>query len=173
MSAQPKEDNRAKESALASLNSIVDQVKRLKHVEECDGKNRRKCGLTDAEIYSGINLWYEKGKSPKATKEEREQYHDEEAARQSIQEDPLSVDVRGGWHTPGSQDDTDSYEYIILLGTGGPAVRIYGELGQYNTPENADLQYQDWFTPWETLYVENDEEREALLTYAQQFYFGD
>ncbi len=88
-----------------------------------------------------------------------------------IQEDPLSVEVRSDWHTPG--EDSRATEYCILLCTGGPAVRIRGDLTQYSSPETATIEYQDWFTPWERLLPLEDGEHEALLTYAQQFYFGD
>ncbi len=92
-----------------------------------------------------------------------------EEAEQEIQEDPLSVEVRSDWHCPG--DSSEDGEYRILLCTGGPAVRIIGELGAFGKPDTADTQYQDWFTSWESLLIDSDEE-EAMLTYAQQFFFG-
>lgn len=91
-----------------------------------------------------------------------------EAAEQWIQEDPLSVEVRTGWYTPGGEAEPE--EFNILLGTGGPAVRIIGDLGMFNVPSSATLQVQDWFTPW-TDYRGGD--RDTLLTYARAFYFGD
>jgi hypothetical protein len=42
-------------------------------------------------------------------------------------------------------------EFMILLCTGGPAVRIRGELDRYSEPEKPRIEYQDWFTPWQTL----------------------
>jgi len=106
----------------------------------------------------------------KPTDEEREQYHDQEAAHQVITEDALSVEVRSDWHNPGQKgEDTD---YLILLCTGGPAVRITGSLDQYGQPASAILEYQDWFTPW-TEYFTKGSEREALLSYARCFYFGE
>lgn len=86
-----------------------------------------------------------------------------------IQEDPLSVEVRSGWHAPGVEDVAPD-EFQILLGTGGPAVRIRGELDGYCTPCRAWLEYQDWFTPWVEYHEDGDQE--VLLEYAQQFYFG-
>lgn len=171
MSTQIKEkDNRAEQSARAALESIVAEVSRLQHCDDCDGTD---CELDRETILGGVNVWHDQKISKKQLAEYRKQYHDSEEARQSIQEGPLSVEVRGGWHTPGSQDDSGAYEYVILLGTGGPAVRIYGAIGQHNEPDNAELQYQDWFTPWEPLFIENADDRDALLTYAQQFYFSD
>jgi len=96
---------------------------------------------------------------------------DDEEARQTIQEDALSVQVRGAWHSPGDTDVEDD-EFEILLCTGGPAVRIVGDLNS-GSPDRPRLEYQDWFTSWTELIIDNDEEREALQTYCEQFYFGD
>lgn len=160
-----KDEERAKDQARIQLESIVEKVKRLTHIEDCDGTD---CELSDPEIYSGINLYWQEGKSDPATEEERAEYHDEEAARQSIQEDPLSVQVRGGWRDPGSENE--DMEFMILLCTGGPAVRIVGELGAGDEPDSATVEYQDWFTPW--VEYNSYDNRHELLTYCQQFYFG-
>ena len=94
-----------------------------------------------------------------------------EDAEQRIQEDPLSVEVRSGWVSAGSSMDAfKAEEFNILLCTGGPAVRIMGELDQYGQPDRAWLEVQDWGTPW-TQYFQADQA--TLLTYAQQFYFGE
>ena|SRR3990167_380422 len=90
-------------------------------------------------------------------------------ARQAIEEDALSVEVRSDWHEIGGDSDPD--EYCILLCTGGPAVRIIGRLDQYSEPESARLQYQDWSTPWQELIL-SSKDYATLLTYAQCFYFG-
>lgn len=91
-----------------------------------------------------------------------------EKAKQAIQEDALSIEVRSGWVSAGSALEPE--EYMILLITGGPAVRVIGELNM-EQPETARLEHQDWFTPWTELPLE-EEETEALLAYASQFYFG-
>lgn len=95
-----------------------------------------------------------------------------ENAMQEIQEGPLSVEVRSGWYVPGNQHENGAEEYRILLTTGGPALRIIGDLGQYGTPENARLEWQDWFKPW-TEHRLTTKQAEDLLTYACQFYFGE
>src|SRR4051812_2864989 len=52
-----------------------------------------------------------------------------DAARQRIEEDPLSVQVRSGWYNSGANEDERSpEEYEIVLCTGGPACRIIGRL---------------------------------------------
>jgi len=88
---------------------------------------------------------------------------------EAISEGPLEVSIRADWHSPDDDEDTD-LEYKILLCTGGPAVRIIGDLGQWKQPDTAKLEYQDWCIPWTELYTDSDED-EALLTYARQFYF--
>jgi hypothetical protein len=85
-----------------------------------------------------------------------------------IQESPLSVTVRDGWHVPGNHSEGPE-EYEILLTTGGPALRIYGHLDAYSQPHSAELQYQDWGTPW-TRYPSPEAD---LLRFAQCFYFGE
>jgi hypothetical protein len=94
-----------------------------------------------------------------------------EQAQERIQESVLSVEVRTSWHTVGNDDDK-STEYNILLTTGGPALRIIGDLDKYCQPENARLEWQDWGTPW-TEYRLDAEDDDAVLTFAQQFYFGE
>jgi hypothetical protein len=65
-----------------------------------------------------------------------------------------------------------SAEYQILLSFGGPSVRITGNLDTYGQPDTARLEYQDWGTPWTPLPL-TAEEREDVLTFAQQFYYGE
>ena len=92
---------------------------------------------------------------------------DEEEARQRIQEDPFSVEVRSDWTNPG--EPLEPSEFMILLCSGGPAVRIVGELNR-GEPCRAWLEYQDWGTPW-TRYFGADSD--TLCQYASQFYFGE
>jgi len=92
-----------------------------------------------------------------------------ENAEQQIQEGPLSVMVRDGWRQPGQEAQDGPEEYEILLSTGGPALRIWGTIGDHFEPATAELQAQDWGTPWMRV---PDCDEAVLLTYAQQFYFG-
>ena len=141
-------------------------VKRLMHCQDCNGDEN--CELTDKEIFEGLDCVYKEGTV--ATVEEREEYHNADEAIENIHEDPLEVSVRGSWHEPGG--DTKPDEYRILLCTGGPAVQITGKLDEYTQPDDAKLQYQDWFTPW-CDYPSTSEEDEALLSYARKFWFGE
>lgn len=89
---------------------------------------------------------------------------------EAIQQDPLEVSVGfSGWYTPGEKPEPDQYR--ILLCTGGPAVQITGKLDEHNEPESAEIQHQDWGTPWTGYHNGIDEE--VLLKYARQFYFGE
>jgi hypothetical protein len=95
---------------------------------------------------------------------------DREEGRREIEESVLSVEVRDGWRTPGDTGADGAEEYRILLTTGGPALRIFGTLGAHGEPESAELQMQDWGTPW-TRYADADED--TLLQFARHFYFGE
>ena len=99
-----------------------------------------------------------------------ENYENREEAFEAIQNDPLSVEVRSGWHSVGSTFPPD--EFCILLCWGGPACRIIGDLDEHAQPEKPRLEYQDWGTNW-TEYPLTEEEAAALQTYCEQFYFEE
>ena len=90
----------------------------------------------------------------------------EDEARERIDEDPLSVEVRSGWTTPG--EEMEAEEFCLLLSTGGPAVRIVGELDR-GQPTRAWLEVQDWFEPWTQYHEEGA--AEVCLAYAANFCF--
>ena len=98
---------------------------------------------------------------------------DDETAREEavtrIEEDALEVAIRTDWHIPG--ETGDEAEYKVLLCTGGPAVRIVGELDEHRDPTNATLEHQDWGTPW-TPYPLTSDEEDTVLKYCRVFYFG-
>lgn len=85
-----------------------------------------------------------------------------------ILDDALSVEVRSGWTPCG--DTLTAEEFCILISTGGPAVRICGELDEHFEPRRAWLEVQDWGTPWSQYF---DASQETLLTYARCFYYGE
>lgn len=186
----------AEAQAKAQLDSIIAMIERLEHARECHGRFGENCELKSGTIYAGLNL-YDDGAS-NCTQDEWNQYHNKDAALEAIQEHPLSVLVRSGWYSMDGKEmgTKEPVEYEILLCTGGPAVRIQGDLDNYGQPKDARLEYQDWGTPWtEYRYTyqytsENCPGRpcsnvcdhvgippsnhvDTLLTYAQQFYFGD
>ena len=93
--------------------------------------------------------------------------NDEDEAREILDSDPLSVEVRSAWVTPG--EEMTAGEFRIVLCTGGPAVQIRGELDHCGEPSRAWLEYQDWGTPW-TQY--HDTYQATLLAYASHFLSG-
>lgn len=90
---------------------------------------------------------------------------DEEAARERILEDPLSIRIFGE-RTDGEWE-ADRYE--LLLTTGGPAVRIVGDLRD-GEATSARLEVQDWWKPWSE-YIPAD--HGTLMAYANCFCFGE
>jgi hypothetical protein len=95
-----------------------------------------------------------------------------DAVRERIQESVLSVEVRSAWYNPGDPDcrDMAPEEFQILLTTGGPALRLCGELDEHCQPTRAVLQFQDWGTPWTDYYTGD---MDTLLAFASCFYFGE
>jgi hypothetical protein len=91
----------------------------------------------------------------------------EEEARECIHELPLSVEVRSGWVNQG--EEMVAEEFNILLTTGGPAIRIMGELDASGSPSRAWIQYSDWGTPWAN-YFGPDHDPVALLGFSRQFF---
>lgn len=94
-------------------------------------------------------------------------YEDQNAVSEAMLDHALSWEVRSGWSS--SPEDLTAEEFRIVLCTGGPHVEIRGELGRFNEPNLAWIQYNDWGTPMTTLVSDSD----ALLTYCQRFYFGE
>lgn len=90
-------------------------------------------------------------------------------AETAIRQDALSVEIRGDWRTVDCE--AEDSEFRIVLCTGGPHVQISGELNN-GEPTRAWLEYQDWGTPM-TERVNDEGDQNALLTYAQQFFFGE
>lgn len=95
-------------------------------------------------------------------------YDREDQAREAIQEDALSVEVRSAWTVLG--EPMEASEFAILIATGGPAVRIRGTLGNHGEPDRAWMEVQDWFKPW-TEYLGEDPVglADACLAYARSF----
>jgi len=89
-----------------------------------------------------------------------------DAIEESCREQALSVDVRSGWSTPG---DLEPEQFQILLSTGGPALRIIGDLANCE-PSCSRLEHQDWGTPWTEW--RRDVDTEALEWFCSLFWFG-
>ena len=127
---------------------------------------------------SNAKAWFEEIRDAYRLQDATADGKESEQALDRMREAPLSVEVRGGWHTAGAEIvGNDAAEYVVLLSTGGPALRVWGEIGRYSEPENAQLQMQDWGVPWLEVWPcsveEMDEARDALLWFAGLFYYGE
>lgn len=125
---------------------------------------------TDSAAVTNAECWYETLRDQlerlKAACDESDEAY--EAVRQEIQEAPLSLAVRSLWVEPGAPMEPG--QFCILLTTGGPGLRIVGDLGHYGCPECSRLEYQDWGAAWrEYLPAESA----VLDAWAAQFYWGD
>lgn len=141
-----KIDNHAAQQAAAQLASIQEMISAYHSANES----------TDDDTYGKASL---DGEMLTA-----------DYVRERIEESPIEIQVRADWHNVGLE--MPESEYNILLCTGGPAVRIVGDLSEYHKPETARLEYQDWGTPW-TEYHTTKEQEEQLIEFARFFYFGE
>lgn len=149
-----------------------DDMDALEHARDCSGKTST--GAVCKMGQQTKTIKYKDGTKLKVNQHENpDAWHDEDQARREIEEAPLSVEVRSGWYSPGNPDaDRDPSEYRVLLGTGGPAAQIVGDLDQYLQPSTARYQFQDWFKPWTDAQLDN-QETDAILAWVKQLYFGD
>lgn len=90
------------------------------------------------------------------------EYTSQEEAEEALYNDPLDIEYRSGWGS--TREDMQPEEFYILLCTGGPAVRIMGELDFNGEPHRAWIEFQDWGTPWTMLFDGQDD----ALDYAQR-----
>ena len=91
-----------------------------------------------------------------------------EEALEAIQEAALSVAVRPDWTS--LDEKMTPTEFLVLLTTGGPAVRIRGELDRHGEPDRAWLEVQDWGKPWTEYLGPNPAAlADACLAYARCF----
>lgn len=101
-------------------------------------------------------------------------YTSSDDIRERVQEDALSIEVRAPWYSVGDEAPAPD-EFSILITTGGPALRIRGEL-KFMSPRFAWCEVRDWGTFWEnyTPHVEDRAEwSDALAWFVSCFYFGE
>lgn len=124
---------------------------------------------TDDCPWHALTEWDEaNGDELKELEEAAGECKSREDAERRIHEDPLSLELTFGSCSPGERPEAEGF--IILLGTGGPAVRIVGELDQHNAPKRAWIEAQDWFLPW-TEYHGDGCSVDSLLAYCCSFSF--
>lgn len=160
---------------VAAINCDYDQLQKLRNeLEALAGEVSMICtasayGLEqEKEALRALSVWKaENLEELEGLEIEAGGFTDTEQARETLQNDPVSVEVRSGWDIVGG--DLGAAEFRIVLCTGGPHVEIRGDLNN-GTPSLAWLMYQDWGTPLTQYFnVEGD----TLLAYCQEFYFGD
>ena len=166
------DSNHARKQAIAQCESIAGMVRAVEmDWTRLDQLRLLRSQAKDAGEASEVEEFdAEYGEELDELEEARGEYESLEDVEQAIDNDPLSVQVRSGWYTPG-EGSPDPEEFEILLCTGGPAVRIRGELGMHLEPYRAWIEYQDWGTPWTEL-VDRPIETSTLLAYCQRFYYG-
>jgi len=113
--------------------------------------------------------------------ESDDDYTREDEIREQAQDEALSVEFRSGWSS--NPEEMKPEEFKILLSTGGPACQIIGKIDYGSCePIDIEIQYQDWFTPWEPLqlnctYADKSpnitSDYEALEWFCNCFYFGE
>ena len=139
-------------------------------MSESAERNGRAHLETIVEVYKAHEHFAEDRRQPDPLEVDGITFTDETYLDEYVHEMPLSVLVRSDWHFPGKE--AESTEYEILLSTGGPALRIVGELDQYSQPTSANIQTQDWFEPWTDM-TTTEEEDAALIFFVSCFYFGE
>jgi hypothetical protein len=186
LSTQPDKLANARDQARLQYESIREKVRKLEAARdewpifEARGDKfaeRDQDGeIDESELYTREELNEVHGEAWLVLEPGEELTEDE--ARQAIDETPLSVEVRSNWYSPAGDSDSKPYEFMILLCTGGPAVRIIGTLDSSLEPEKARIEFQDWFQPWTEWHAEGvaegfDKIDESLLAFARCFYYGE
>ncbi len=161
----------ARDQAKAQLDHIRELMQWLEHANDVENM-RDKCTLFEGEECPADEIARGLGFGPQTGIG-----HDVDEATQAIHENALEVEVNYGWRSVGNTGEELPFtpeQFRILLCTGGPAVRITGELDENGQPESARLEYSDWGTPWTEAHVIDltGEDDGSLLAYAQAFYFG-
>lgn len=165
-------EERAKEIGSNAMASIREMVAALEcDYERIEELKEERDGYDGFET-DGPETWEEcypdDAEELKELEEEAGECESREDAEQRIMEDPLSLQFRSGWCN--SKEEMEPEEFELLLATGGPAVRIIGEIrdGQAHRPI---LQVQDWFTPWTEYFEEGASD--VLEAYCNCFCFDN
>lgn len=156
-------DNHAEQQARAQLSSIRDMMaaesldwERLEELRDLFAEHEElEDGSINPEPFAAD--YPEEADELADLEEAAGEYASQEEALQAMLENPLDISFRSGWTS--SPEDMTPEEFQILLCTGGPAVRIIGELDFHGQPYRAWIEFQDWGTPWTMLF---DGQSEAL-----------
>ena len=103
----------------------------------------------------------------------------EDDLRKEAEQSVLSVEYRQScWQSVGSK--LVASQGRLLLPWGGPSCQIITDLDEHGEPSgNVEIQYQDWFKPWQGYWpsddidnASNDEARTALEWFVSLFFYG-
>jgi len=179
-----EDENSGRSQARAQLNSVLEMVAALEcdfnRLEELrDAREELREDFNDIPENDGVDFDSWARHQHAMTSEECDELaeleaaagdcRDQDAAQQRIYADALSVEVRSGWQSQG--ETLEPEEFRIVLCTGGPHCQLVGEL-QDGEPTRVWMEYSDWGTGL-IEFPTRGSDNAALLTYAQQFYFGE
>ena len=126
-----------------------------------------------------IISWYREYETVTNVPDNDPDARNEDDIREEAEQSVLSIEVRQScWQTLGSE--LKASQGRLLLTFGGPSCQIITDLDEHGEPSgNVEIQYQDWFKPWEGYWpsndiddASNDEVRAALEWYVGLFFFG-
>ncbi len=158
-----RKKNYGQQQAKAQMQAISEMVRAL----QCDYDRLQELRDEYAELSENeVRDWQDAGELADL-EEMAGDCKDLDEAQQRITADPLSVEVRSAWVLVG--DKMEPEEFRIVLCTGGPHVELRGELDEYKQPCKVSMHYADWGTSGEFREIDED----VLLTYCQQFFFGE
>lgn len=167
----------AHKQAIAQVESIVSMVRALQvdydrleelREERDDYQNENLGNLASPEVHAiaWAQEFPEDAEELAGLEDAAGDCSDEEEARERIQDDPLSIEVRSDWCS--SADDMEPSEARIVLCTGGPHVEILCDLDR-GQPSRPRVIYKDWGTSGELFDFDHD----AVTTYLEQLYFAE
>ena len=125
-----------------------------------------------------IISWYREYETVTNVPDNDPDARNEDDIREEAEQSVLSIEVRQScWQSVGSE--LKASQGRLLLTFGGPSCQIITDLDEHGEPSgNVEIQYQDWFKPWEGYWpsndiddASNDEVRAALEWYVGLFFF--
>ena len=160
------ENKDAKEQAAAQYSSIVAMLDAIAcDYDRLTELTEEREELVELGTHEELIEWdRENGEELEELNEAAGEYTDQDDAMAALYESPLEVLVRSGW--AGVGEELEAEEFMILLCTGGPAVRIKGEL-EGGEVTRAWMEYQDWNTPWAHY---TGASQSTLIEFAQYFF---
>lgn len=156
----------AKEQAAAQYSSIVAMLAAFNcDYDRLTELTEEREALEDEGTHAELIEWDRENSEELAELTEAAgEYTNQDDAMAALYDSPLEVLVRSGW--AGVGEELEAEEFMILLCTGGPAVRINGEL-EGGEVTRAWMEYQDWDTPC-AHYI--GASKSTLIEFAQYFF---